>query len=39
MMDKLYEMNKKLIGPDENVLKIGWILKLPQAPAAASAQR
>lgn len=39
MVDKLYDMNKTLIGPDENVLKIGWILKLPQAPAAASAQR
>jgi nucleoid-associated protein YgaU len=39
MVDKLYEMNKTLIGADENVLKIGWILKLPQAPAAASAQR
>jgi nucleoid-associated protein YgaU len=39
MMEKLYETNKTLIGPDENVLKIGWILKLPQAPAAASAQR
>jgi nucleoid-associated protein YgaU len=39
MMDKLYEMNKTLIGPDENMLKIGWILKLPQSPAAADAQR
>ncbi len=39
MVDKLYEANKTLIGPDENRLKIGWILKLPQAPAAASAQR
>jgi nucleoid-associated protein YgaU len=39
MMDQLYEANKTLIGADENVLKIGWILKLPQAPTAASAQR
>jgi nucleoid-associated protein YgaU len=39
MQSKLYEMNKTLIGPDENVLKIGWILKLPQAPTAAADQR
>jgi nucleoid-associated protein YgaU len=39
MMDQLYEMNKTLIGPDENVLKVGWILKLPQAPTNADAQR
>ena len=39
MVDRLYETNKTLIGPDENVLKVGWLLKLPQAPAAASGQR
>lgn len=32
MIEPLYEANKTLIGPDENVLKIGWILKLPQPP-------
>jgi nucleoid-associated protein YgaU len=39
MIDRLYTANKSLIGPDENVLKIGWVLKLPQAPTVASAQR
>jgi nucleoid-associated protein YgaU len=39
MVEKLYQANKSLIGPDENVLKIGWILKLPEAPTAGSAQR
>jgi len=39
MIDKLYLANKSLIGPDENMLKIGWVLKLPQAPTVASAQR
>ncbi len=39
MIDKLYLANKSMIGPDENVLKIGWVLKLPQPPTVASAQR
>jgi nucleoid-associated protein YgaU len=39
MIDKLYLANKSLIGEDENVLKIGWVLKLPLAPTVASAQR
>jgi len=39
MMDQLYEANKSLIGPDENVLKIGWTLKLPQAPTSVGDQR
>jgi nucleoid-associated protein YgaU len=38
MMDKLYEANKTLIGPDENVLKIGWVLKLPEVPVTGNAQ-
>ena len=38
MTDKLYEMNKSLIGPDENVLKIGWVLKLPKPPTAGANQ-
>ncbi|MGA2440409.1 MAG: LysM peptidoglycan-binding domain-containing protein [Tepidisphaeraceae bacterium] len=38
MSDKLYEMNKSLIGPDENVLKIGWVLKLPKPPTAGGNQ-
>jgi len=38
MSDKLYEMNKSLIGPDENVLKIGWVLKLPKPPTAGANQ-
>jgi len=32
MKDKLYEANKELIGSNENTLKIGWVLKLPEAP-------
>jgi nucleoid-associated protein YgaU len=39
MIDKLYEMNKTLIGPDENVLKVGWVLRLPQPPSIANAAR
>jgi nucleoid-associated protein YgaU len=39
MMDKIYQFNRKLIGPDENVLKIGWILQLPQAPETAEGSR
>jgi nucleoid-associated protein YgaU len=39
MMDKLFEANKSLMGDDENMLKIGWVLKLPEAPSAATAQR
>lgn len=38
MRDRIYETNKTLIGPDENLLKIGWILKLPQPPSAAADQ-
>jgi hypothetical protein len=37
MIGKLYDANQSLIGPDENVLKVGWILKLPQPPSVASA--
>jgi nucleoid-associated protein YgaU len=32
MKFKLYDANKALIGPDENRLKIGWVLKLPEPP-------
>jgi nucleoid-associated protein YgaU len=32
MKDKLYELNRALIGADENRLKVGWILKLPEPP-------
>ncbi len=39
MIDKLYLANQSLIGPDANVLRIGWVLKLPQPPTVASAQR
>ncbi|MGD0387422.1 MAG: LysM domain-containing protein [Tepidisphaeraceae bacterium] len=38
MSEKLYEMNRSLIGPDENVLKIGWVLKLPKPPTAGANQ-
>jgi LysM repeat protein len=38
MIDQLYQANKTLIGPDENVLKIGWVLKLPQAPTVGDHQ-
>ena len=38
MSDKLYEMNKSQIGPDANVLKIGWVLKLPKPPTAGTNQ-
>jgi nucleoid-associated protein YgaU len=37
MAEKLYQLNKGLIGTDENVLKVGWVLKLPIAPTVASA--
>jgi len=33
MKDKLYELNRTLIGPDENRLKVGWVLKLPEPPS------
>ena len=36
MKDNLYEANKTLIGPDENRLKVGWVLKLPQPPTVAA---
>ena len=39
MVDKIYEANKSLIGADENKLTIGWILKLPTPPTAATAAR
>jgi len=39
MQDKLYDTNRKLIGPDENRLKIGMVLALPQPPSVASASR
>jgi nucleoid-associated protein YgaU len=32
-VDKLYQLNRSLIGEDENRLKIGWVLKLPQPPS------
>jgi nucleoid-associated protein YgaU len=35
MQEKLYETNKTLIGPDENRLKVGWVLKLPSPPTVA----
>ncbi len=38
MIEDLYQANKTLIGPDENVLKIGWVLKLPATPTG-TAQR
>ncbi len=34
MMDKIYALNKPLIGADENRLKVGWVLKLPAPPTA-----
>jgi nucleoid-associated protein YgaU len=37
MKDSLYEANKTLIGPDEDRLKIGWVLKLPQPPTVSAA--
>jgi nucleoid-associated protein YgaU len=39
MMDSLYQANKGLIGADENVLKVGWTLHLPEAPTIAGADR
>lgn len=39
MIDQLYQMNKSLIGSNEDVLKVGWVLKLPKAPTVASAAR
>jgi nucleoid-associated protein YgaU len=39
MQEKIYQANKALIGDDENVLKIGWVLKLPEAPTAGSSSR
>jgi nucleoid-associated protein YgaU len=37
MSDKIYEMNKALIGPDPAKLKVGMVLKLPAATAPAAA--
>jgi nucleoid-associated protein YgaU len=37
-LEQIYELNRGLIGPDENVLKIGWVLKLPRPPQTASGQ-
>jgi nucleoid-associated protein YgaU len=34
MQDSIYQLNKSLIGDDPDKLKVGWVLKLPQAPAA-----
>jgi phage tail protein X len=34
-VDKLYEMNKGVIGPNPAVLKLNMILQLPEAPAAS----
>jgi nucleoid-associated protein YgaU len=34
--DDLYELNKDTIGPDSARLKIGMVLKLPEAPAASA---
>jgi nucleoid-associated protein YgaU len=39
MKDSLYAANKTLIGPDEDRLKVGWVLRLPQPPTIASAAR
>jgi nucleoid-associated protein YgaU len=39
MIEKIYQSNIKLIGPNENMLKVGWILKLPQPPTEAGSQR
>ena len=36
MVDKLYEANKATIGDNPAALKIGMVLKLPQAPAATT---
>jgi nucleoid-associated protein YgaU len=39
MVGKIYEFNKTLIGDNENVLKVGWVLKLPvDAPAPGDSQ-
>ncbi|HVT90752.1 MAG TPA: LysM peptidoglycan-binding domain-containing protein [Tepidisphaeraceae bacterium] len=35
-MDKLYDLNKSIIGPDRTKLHVGMVLKLPQAPIAKS---
>jgi nucleoid-associated protein YgaU len=32
MVEKIYDVNRARIGPDENRLTIGWVLKLPQPP-------
>ncbi|HEX4054380.1 MAG TPA: LysM domain-containing protein [Tepidisphaeraceae bacterium] len=39
MIDAIYQANKSLIGSSEDVLKVGWVLKLPKAPTVASAAR
>lgn len=39
VVNQIYQANKSLIGPDEDVLKIGWILKLPKPPTETDAQR
>jgi nucleoid-associated protein YgaU len=36
MKENLYDANKTLIGPDENRLKVGWVLRLPQPPTVAA---
>ena len=37
--DEIYELNKQVIGSDSARLKIGMVLKLPQAPAASVSSR
>jgi nucleoid-associated protein YgaU len=34
MVDKIYELNKAAIGPNKAKLKLGMVLKLPEAPVA-----
>jgi nucleoid-associated protein YgaU len=36
--DDLYELNKDKIGDDSSRVKVGMVLKLPEAPTATSAQ-
>jgi nucleoid-associated protein YgaU len=37
MGDKIYEMNRQVIGADPKRLKLGMVLELPQAPTAGTA--
>ena len=36
MVDKIYDLNKAIIGEDKAKLKLGMVLKLPQAPVATT---